>query len=187
MGLTAKIRQADGSVVVCDLIPRKTLSLGEVTHRKIVARLSARYRPTPTSPWVDAGVLSTRVVTTVFANLLVDALQGISGATINTFKYHDSGTGVTAEAEGDTALETPCGEARDTGTQTEGATANIYKSVAPHTYTTSGGFTITEHGIFSAASGGTLLDRSVFESAGIPVTPTSEVEWTYQLSVVAGG
>lgn len=101
----------------------------------------------------------------------------------STFKYHDSGTGTVAEAIGDTGLGTPCGEARDVGTQEEGATAVIYKSVATHTY--AGAFAITEHGLFNASSGVTLMDRSKF--AAVNVTATEKIAFDYQLSVVAGG
>jgi len=105
-----------------------------------------------------------KCVTSAFVALLVDQLQSSSGE-IALFKYHDSGTGTGNEAAGDTALGTPCEEARDTGTQTEGATANIYKSVATHTY--AGSFAITEHGLFNAAESGTLMDRTKFAAVNV--------------------
>ena len=123
-----------------------------------------------------------RVVTDVYVNLLVDDLQA-SVADHSTFKYHDSGTGTAAEAATNTALGTPWGGARDVGTQIEGATANVYKSVATTTYT--GTFAITEHGIFNAATVGTLMDRSVF--AAINVVNGNQIEWTYELTVSSGG
>jgi len=121
-------------------------------------------------------------VTDAYVALLVDDLQS-SEAAHSLFKYHDSGTGVAAEATGDTTLGTPCGEARDLGTQIEGATANIYKSVATHTY--AGTFAITEHGLFSAASGGTLLDRTLFSV--VNVVNGEKIEFTYELTVTSGG
>jgi len=123
-----------------------------------------------------------RVVTDAYVNLLVDDLQ-LAQAGHSDFKYHDSGTGTVAEAAGDTALGTPCGEARDTGTQVEGATANIYKSVATHTY--AGTFAITEHGLFNAATVGTLMDRSVFSA--INVVSGNQIQFSYELSVSSGG
>ena len=123
-----------------------------------------------------------RCVTDAYVNLLVDELQA-NQASHSDFKYHDSGTGTVAEAAGDTALGTACGEARDTGTQVEGATANVYKSVATHTYGAS--FAITEHGLFNAATLGTLMDRSVF--AAINVVSGNQIEWTYELTVSSGG
>lgn len=185
--LKAVMRAADGTEVVYDMVPSSNSHIAGCDHQRIMAKLSALFQPSPGAEWINWGVLSYRVVTNAFANLLVDALQGISGATINTFKYHDSGTGTTAEAVTDTTLVTPCGEARDVGTQTEGATSNIYKSVATHNYTTSGALVITEHGLFSASSGGILLDRSVFANNGIPVVSGASIQFTYQLQIVAGG
>lgn len=130
----------------------------------------------------DLGIISSHMVTDVLVNYLVDSLQSTEANWVN-FKYHDSGTGVVAEAAGDTALGTPTGEARSVGTQIEGATANIYKSVVTHTY--AGTFDITEHGLLNAASGGTLMDRSVFTAIG--VLANDKIEWTYQLTCVSGG
>lgn len=125
---------------------------------------------------------ATKCVTDAYTYLLVDELVS-SQAAHSTFKYHDSGTGVVAEDVTDTALGTPCGDARDTGTQLEGATANIYKSVATHTYGSS--LAITEHGLFSASTGATLMDRSKFDA--VNVTNGEKIEFTYQLTVTAGG
>jgi hypothetical protein len=129
----------------------------------------------------DLGVIARKKVTTAFVNHLVDSLQNQTATPIDTFKYHDSGTGVGAESNANTALGTPCGEARDVGTQLEGASANIYKSVATHTY--AGPFAITEHGLFSAAAAGTLMDRSVF--AAINVVATEKIEFSYELTAQA--
>jgi len=121
-------------------------------------------------------------VTDAYVALLVDELQADQAAH-STFKYHDSGTGVGAEAATDTALGTPTAEARDAGTQIEGATANIYKSVATHTY--GGSFAITEHGLFNAATAGTLMDRTKF--AAVNVANGEKIEFTYELTVSSGG
>lgn len=146
------------------------------------ACLKARHYVAAEDKWYDLGVVSRRVVTDAYVNLLVDELQS-SQAIHSTLKWHDSGTGVVAENQTDTALGTPCGEARDDGTQIEGATANIYKTVATHTY--AGSFAITEHGVFSANAAGTLLDRSVF--AAINVAASDQIEFTYELTCTAGG
>ena len=130
----------------------------------------------------DRGIVSTRKVTDDFVELLVDALQG-SEVDYDTFKYHDSGTDNTSEAAADDALKAPCGDARTEGTQIEGATGNIYKSVATHTY--GGAYTIVEHGLFNAAAAGTLMDRSVF--TGVVVTSGDKIEFTYSLVFTAGG
>lgn len=128
------------------------------------------------------GVIGRRVVTTAFVNYMADSLQGTQADWIN-FKYHDCGTGTTAEAAGDTGMETAYGGARSTGSQTEGASANIYKSVG--TVTFSGSFAITEHGLFNASTAGTLMDRTVFSARN--VASGDSIEFTYQLTITAGG
>jgi hypothetical protein len=127
----------------------------------------------------DYGLVSTRVVTTAGVNYLVDAFQGTTEP--ENFKYHGMGTGNTAEAVGDTALVTEV-ESRATGTQTEGASANIYRTVATITATTARA--IVEHGIFSASSAGTLLDRSVFSV--INLSTSDSIQFTYELTLPAG-
>jgi hypothetical protein len=95
--------------------------------------------------------------------------------------YHASGTGTNAEAAGDTALQTEVAS-RQAGTQSEPA-ANQYRTVATITYAAS--FAITEHGLFSASSNGTVLDRSVF--AAINVVNGDGIQFTYTLTVNSGG
>lgn len=125
------------------------------------------------------GILSRRVVTTVGVEFLTDAFQGL--ASLSSFSWHASGTGTTAESTGDTALGTEV-ESRVDGSQTENG-SNVYRTVATINYTSS--FTITEHGIFSASTGGTLWDRSVF--SGISVVSGDAIEFTYDCTTNAGG
>lgn len=131
---------------------------------------------------VDYGVVSRRVVTTAFVNYMVDNMQAET-TQWGDFKYHDSGVGTTAAAVGDTDIETTDGESRATGTQGEGSSANIYQSVGTISYTTTKA--ITEHGLFSQATGTTLLDRHVF--AAINVDNGDSIEFTYELTVSSGG
>ena len=152
----------------------------------IHAVLKAKHYIAAEDRWTDERILGYKVVTDEFVNLLVDELQASAPAHTRffDFKYHDSGTGVGAEAAGDTALGTPTGEARDSGTQVEGATANIYKSVATHTY--AGAFAITEHGLFSAASApDELLDRTKFSAIG--VSASDQIQFSYELTCTSGG
>lgn len=128
------------------------------------------------------GVISARVVTDAGAALLVDDFDNGGGARVANVNQHDAGTGNTAEAAGDTALVTPWGGARVAGTRSQPA-ANQFRSVATITFT--GTFAIVEHGIFSAASGATLWDRSVF--AAINVVNTDAIQFTYTLTVNSGG
>ena len=130
---------------------------------------------------VDYGVVSTRVVTTAFVNALVDTLQSPVSA-FSDFKYHASGTNNTAESASDTTLGTEVEASRQVGTQAEGSSANIYQSVATIGYTASRA--IVEHGLFNAASGGTLMDRSVFSP--INVANGESIQFTYELTCSAG-
>ena len=113
---------------------------------------------------VNYGLLSSRLVTSAFVNYMVDELQAETTAW-GDFKFHDSGVGVTAENITDTDIETTDGESRVTGTQVEGASANIYRSVGTIAYTTTKA--ITEHGLFSIVTGGVLMDRSVFAAINV--------------------
>jgi len=130
----------------------------------------------------DKGIVGTHEVTDAFVAALVDTLQS-SVAAFSDYKYHDSGTDNTAEDPTDTTLGAACGDARTTGTQIEGATANIYKSVATHTY--GGTYAIVEHGLFNVAEAGTLMDRHVIST--VNVESGDKIEFTYQLTCVAGG
>jgi len=129
---------------------------------------------------VDYGVVGYRVVTTAWVTFVVDQLQTESSI-FGDFKYHDSGVGVTAENAADTDMETTDGESRVTGTQTESA-ANAYRSVGTITYTTTKA--ITEHGLFNASTGVTLMDRTVFTA--INVVNTDSIQFTYTLTLTAG-
>lgn len=127
----------------------------------------------------DLGLIACRKVTTAFRDALVDSLQG-SFANWGNFKYHGCGTGTGAEANTDTTLGTEVGS-RATGTQVEGASANIYKSVG--TCTPGNTYAITEHGLFSASTTGTLMDRSVFSA--INVTASDSIQFTYEITFAA--
>jgi hypothetical protein len=150
------------------------------------SRLYAR-KWSPEWGWVDVGLLGTKCVTNAFVELLVDYLQGgYSGIEpIDSFRYHDCGTGTTAESIADTELEIPSGMAREEGTQEEGEGACIYRSVAVITSTISGTTDITEHGLFNAAADGILMDRTVFNAISIDFG--NEIEFTYELPVLSGG
>lgn len=130
----------------------------------------------------DRRVEKNRCVTTAGVNYMVDDFQTWE-LLMPLLRYHDSGTGTDNEAVGDTALQLPCGENRDTGTLTEGASANIFKTVATHTY--AGTFDITEHGIFSALTSGTLWDRTKFTA--VPVVASDQLQFSYECTVNAGG
>jgi hypothetical protein len=137
---------------------------------------------------VELGLASMRVVTTVGVNFLVDAMQGIVEPEI--LKYHGIGTGNTAESSADTALVTESTTAlnpdstRATGSLTEGAAANIFRTVGTNLVDAS--VACVEHGIFSQAAtgGGTLLDRSVFSTVNL--ASGDSLASTYDLTIAAG-
>lgn len=153
------------------------------THRgifpELMATLSAKLIHADGSV-VDYGLVSVKKVTTAFRDYLVDSLQDSTTYPMDVFKYHASGTDATAEANTQTALIAEV-ETRVAGTQIEGATANIFKTVATITYTATRA--IVEHGVLSASTVGTLMDRSVFSV--INVVNTDQIEFTYELTTNA--
>lgn len=163
--------------------------LGRVTGLvRIESRLSLRL-VSADGRITDFGTVSRRVVTTVGAGFIVDAFQNL--VELENMKYHGFGTGTNAESSGDTALQTELtteyatNNTRPTGTTTEGASANIYRTVA--TLSPDANVAITEHGVFDQAanSGGTLLDRSKFSVINL-VGSVDSLQATYELTIVAG-
>lgn len=128
----------------------------------------------------DLGILSTKVITDAFVNYVVDELQASTGG-IAGFRYHGSGISSTAENQTQTALGSEVGS-RSIGTQTEGAAANVYRSVGVVSYAAS--FAIVEHGLFRGASGEVMMDRSAFPA--INVASGDSIEFTYDLTLPAG-
>lgn len=129
---------------------------------------------------LDYGMVSHRVITNAGVAFLEDAFENT--AEPENFKFHAMGTGATAENVSDTALVTEV-ETRATGSQGQGASANIYQTVGTITATT--GRAIQEHGIFSASSSGTLWDRSVITT--INLANGDSIQFTYNLTLSAGG
>jgi hypothetical protein len=122
------------------------------------------------------------IVTTVGVNYMAsDFASGGVTPTISGFKFHDSGTGTAAEAITDTTI-TPAGPARVTGTPSN-PSANVYKTIATVAYTST--LAITEWGLFSAATSGTLWDRRKFSA--INVVNGDSIQFTYSLTISAGG
>jgi hypothetical protein len=125
------------------------------------------------------------LVTTAGANFLAtDMIGGLASPRISSMNYHDSGTGSVAAAIGDVGLGTQAGPTtRATGVQSN-PVAGQYQSVATINY--AGSLAITEWGLFNqAAQGGSLWDRRVF--AAINVANGDSIQFTYQLTVTAGG
>lgn len=135
------------------------------------------------------GLASFRVVTTVGVGFIVDAWQ--NAVELEIMIYHALGTGSTAEAAGDTALVTELtteytGNIRATGSTTEGASANIFRSVGTNTLDGTPGAALREHGLMSQAAtgGGVLMDRTVF--AAITLSSGDSLQSTYDHTQTAG-
>lgn len=140
---------------------------------------------------VDLGLASLRVITTTGVNAIVDAFQNTKE--LENFKFHGWGTGSGAEAAGNTALGTELttqyvtDNTRPTGTTEEGASANIYKTVATLSPDSGGTLNITEHGLFdqAATGGGVMLDRDLFTAVPI-VAGSDSLQGDEQITFAAG-
>lgn len=143
----------------------------------------------PDGQAIDYGLASMRVITSAGVNYLAADMAG-GGSDINLFRYHGFGTGTTAEASGDTALITELttqynpDSTRPTGSQT--SSTNTYTTVGTLSPDTGGTLAITEHGIFSATTSGTLWDRSVFSAVNL-VAGSDSLQITYTATFSAGG
>lgn len=144
---------------------------------------------------LDLGLASLRVVTTAGCRYICDDMNAASGsADVTNFKFHGFGTGTTAEATADTALVTELttqyavDNTRPTGSQASATvSANAtYTTVATLSPDSGGTIAITEHGIFSASSSTTLLDRSVFSAVNL-VAASDSLQATYVLTLASGG
>ncbi|HZS22274.1 MAG TPA: hypothetical protein VFA63_14995 [Pseudonocardiaceae bacterium] len=137
---------------------------------------------------IDYGLVGMRVVTTAgITYIAADIAGGASDS--NLFKFHGIGTGNTAEAVGDTALVTELtteynpNSTRATGTQS--SSAGVYTTPGTNTLD-SGTPAIVEHGVFTATSAGTLLDRTVFSAINLTGASADSLLSTYALTLVAG-
>lgn len=121
----------------------------------------------------DLGIISKQLVVTVG----LAAIQAkLAGAT-TSFNKQRSGTGTTAPAASDTALETPTG-ANVTSSSVTSAAA-VFTAVATINYTTT--LAITEHGMFNDTP--TLIDRSTFSA--INVVNGDAIVFTFNLTAAA--
>lgn len=131
------------------------------------------------------GLTGNRTSELKVANLVTNAgLAGIASR-INgagseaAFTYIAIGTGTTAAAAGDTALETEIssgGGSRASATASR-TTTTVSDDTATlvHTFTFSGSFAVTEAGALNAASSGTLLNRQVFSAINVVSSDTLQV------------
>lgn len=171
--LSATVIKADGS----------QQDLGVISSRKWNHEVSLATRVRRFINKVFDNFGTPMIVTTAGVNYMAsDFASGGATPTISGFKFHASGTGSTAAAVTDTTLGTDSGVARVTGTPTN-PSANQYRSVATMAYVSS--LAITEWGLFSAVTSGTLWDRRVFSA--INVVSGDSIQFTYTLTVNNGG
>ncbi len=127
--------------------------------------------------------LGSGVVTTAGVNFLAGYFNNATN-NASTFKFHDSGTGTTAAAIGDVDLQTAAGPTtRATGSQANAT--NTYTTVGTIAYVST--LAITEWGLFTDATRGsdTMWDRKVFTA--INVVSGDSIQFTYVLTITAGG
>jgi hypothetical protein len=144
--------------------------------------------------WVELGLASLRVVTTTGVKFIADDFNN-NGQDVSTMKFHGFGTGTTAEAVSQTALVTELtteyvtNSTRPTGSQASATVSNdaTYTTVGTLTPDSGGTLAITEHGIFSASSAGTMLDRSKFAAVNLDSTAGDSLTATYTLTLASGG
>ena len=135
------------------------------------------------------GRVGVKLVTDDGVDFLVDAFQ--NSTEVELFNFHGIGLGSTAENVTDTDIETElttqytADNTRDTGTQGEGASTNIYQSVGDNSV--DAGVALREHGLLTSATvgSGTLWDRTVF--ALINLSSGDSLESTYEVTFSSGG
>ena len=125
-------------------------------------------------------------------NLVVDAGKAGVASRINgsggeaAFTYIAIGTGTTAAAAGDTALQTEIttgGGARANATASRVTTAVTNDTAQlQYTFNFTASFAVTESGGLNAASAGTLLARQVFSAINVANGDSLQVTWKFQVS-----
>lgn len=132
------------------------------------SRLYMRLTKADGDVW-DYGCVGVHLVVTAGKNYLASCMDNTAEPEV--LKFHGFGTGATAAAAGDTALQTECTTAyatdntRPTGSQAH--STNTYTTVA--TFTPDASVACTEWGVLSQASnaGGTLFDHQVFSAVNL--------------------
>lgn len=138
----------------------------------------------------DRGVVSRKVITTAGVGYLVDAWQ--NAVELENMKFHGFGSGTTVEGAAQTGLVTEftteyaSDNVRPTGSTTEGAGANVLRTIAD--FAPSENCSVEEQGILSSATvgAGVLWDRSL--TGTIDMTGGADsLEATYDMTASSGG
>lgn len=114
------------------------------------------------------------VLTTVGKGFITSTLTSSTG------KYIGWGTGAGTAVVGDTTLNTEAAEARVAGTQTQQTTTTTNDTYqVTGTLVSASGQTITNAGVLSASSAGTLILHSDF--TGVPLLTNDSIAFTFKL------
>lgn len=133
---------------------------------------------------IDYGLAGVHLVTNAGKQFVRDAW--INTVELENMKFHALGTGVTAPAAGDTALQTELttqynpDNTRATGSLTNNG-SNVFRTVGTNTFDASAA--ITEAGLMSQAAtgGGVLFDRQTF--AAINVASGDSLQTTWDITI----
>lgn len=133
--------------------------------------------------WANAKHIENLVVNAGLAGV-ASRINGSGGEA--AFTYIAIGTGTTAAAAGDTALQTEIttnGGARAAATATRVTTTQTNDTAQLQlTYNFTGSFAVTESGVLNAASTGTLLAHQVFTAVNVVSGDSLQVTWKFQVS-----
>lgn len=94
-------------------------------------------------------------------------------------EYIGWGTGATAPAKGATDVSTPAGEARVLGTTSKQGSGSAAKYQVVGTITSASGQTITNAGVFTALTVGTLVILG--DHTGVPLAIGDQIAYTFTL------
>lgn len=134
----------------------------------------------------DLGCVGRHLITTAGKNYLAACMDATNSP--QNLKYHGYGTGTTAAALADTALQTELttqyatDNVRPTGSQAHAT--NTYTTVATLSPDSGGTIAVTEWGLLSQASnaGGTLYDHQVFSAVNLVAANGDSLQTTYVLT-----
>lgn len=115
------------------------------------------------------------LVVTVGKNFVASRMVGTASAVMSDMAI---GSGTTAAAVGDTALESELGRVTLTSGTASGAVATYTATFPAGTGTGA----VTEAGIFNASSAGTMLCRTVFSVVNKGADDAMSVTWTVTIS-----
>jgi hypothetical protein len=156
------------------------LSQGQAFHANSLFHSKLIVRKFTDGQLVMERDLGDGVVTDVGVRLLAADWTNTT-ATLKLMNNHDTGTGTLTPSTADTAMQLPTGMTRGIGNQ--GNSTNIYTTTANVSFTST--FLITEWGLFSATTSGTLWDHKTW--SGTSVNNGDILQFVYQLSITSGG